>query len=100
MDFNKLLEQAQAMQNSLTNVQNEVNAMIFEGKSGNEVIVKMNGANEVQEVIISDDVMGIENKEMLQDMILIAVNDAVAKADEARNAKVSSVTGGLNIPGL
>lgn len=101
MDFSKLMEQAQKMQQDLTEMQSELAETIYTGKCGNsEVVVKINGRNEMQEIQIADDLMTLDNKEMLQDMILIAQNAAVEKAAKDREEKMGAATAGINIPGL
>ena len=102
MDIQKLMEQAKMMQDNLGKIQEELEETIYEGSTGGSegVSVKINGRNEVQEVIISDDLMNVDDKEMLQDMILIAVNAAVEKAANDREEKLGSATQGLNIPGF
>lgn len=101
MDFSKLMEQAQKMQQDLTEMESELAETIYTGKCGNdEVVVKINGRNEMQEIQIADDLMTLDNKEMLQDMILIAQNAAVEKAAKDREEKMGAATAGINIPGL
>lgn len=101
MDFSKLMEQAQKMQQDLTVMEKELSETIYTGKCGNnEVIVRVNGRNEMQEIEIADELMTLDNKEMLQDMILIAQNDAVAKAAKDREERMGAATAGIQIPGL
>lgn len=103
MDLNKLMEQARKMQNDLGKMEEELKEKIYEGKSGSGtegVIVKVSGANEVQEVIIGDDLMSADNKDLLQDMILIATNHAIEAAEKEKEEKLGNMTSGLNIPGL
>lgn len=100
MDFSKLMQQAQKMQQDLADMESELGETIYEGKCGNDVVVKINGHNEMQEIQIADELMTLDNKEMLQDMILIAQNDAVAKAAKDRDEKLGAATGGIQIPGL
>jgi len=101
MDFSKLMEQAQKMQKDLTVMEEELSETIYTGKCGNnEVIVRVNGRNEMQEIEIADELMTLDNKEMLQDMILIAQNDAVAKAAKDREERMGAATAGIQIPGL
>lgn len=101
MDFNQLMAQAQAMQNKLSQMEEELKAKEYTGSQGGEdgVTVVVNGDLEVQSVTIADDLMK-EDKEMVQDMVLIAVNDAIEKAKKDREEKLGAATGGLNIPGL
>lgn len=96
-DMNKLMAQAQAMQNNLTKVQKQLETTIYEGKS-NGLTVKVNGKDEVQSVEIPEDMM--DDREMLQDVIMIAFNNAVKAAADDREKKLGSATGGLNIPGM
>ena len=102
MDINKLLEEAQKMQQDLTAISDEIDATIYEGNNGGEhgVTVKMNGKYETQEVIIADELLNVEDKEMLQDMILIASNAAVEKINADREEKLGAATAGLNFPGM
>lgn len=97
MDLNQLMAQAQAMQKSLTDTKEKLEQMIYEGKS-NGIVVKMNGKCEVQELTIPDELM--DDKEMLQDMILVAFNNAVEAVEKDRDDKIGAVTQGFNIPGM
>lgn len=101
MDLNQLMAQAQAMQSRLTQLEDELKAREYTGTQGGEdgVIVTVNGDFEVLSVTISDALMK-EDKEMLQDMVLIAVNNAIEAAKKDREEKLGSAAGGLNIPGL
>lgn len=101
MDIQKLMEQARQMQNNLGKIEDELNQTEYEGKAGgNGVKVVINGKNEVQSVEIADDLMSLDNKEMLQDLLLIAVNEAVDKSYQDREEKLGSATNGLNLPGM
>jgi DNA-binding YbaB/EbfC family protein len=99
MDMQRLMQQAQQMQRKLAKIEEELDATIYEGKN-NGVEVKVNGKNEVTEVSIDEDLLDKENKDMLQDMVMLAVNDAQAKAKADREAKMSSVTQGVRMPGM
>ncbi|MBR2067781.1 MAG: YbaB/EbfC family nucleoid-associated protein, partial [Solobacterium sp.] len=92
MDIEKLFEQAQKMQEQLSNIGEELAEKIYEGNSGGSegVTVKMNGRNEMLEVLISDELMTVDNKEMLQDMILIATNDAIDQANKDREEQMGA----------
>lgn len=102
MDLSKLMEQAQKMQKGLSEIESELEGTIYVGRSGsnNEVVVRINGKNEMQSIEIADELMNPEDKEMLQDMILIAQNDAVAKAAKDHEERLGNITAGLHIPGL
>ena len=90
------------MQREVNKVQKELDEKVYEGNSGGQegVTVKVSGKNEVQEIIIADALMDPENKEMLQDMLLIAANDALSKAASEREEKMGALTNGMSIPGL
>lgn len=99
MDLQKLLEQAQAMQASLSSVETQLKDTMYEGSS-NGVKIVMNGENEVQEISIPDDLMDKENKEMLQDVLLIAFNNANEKIIADRDSKMNAITQNVHIPGM
>lgn len=99
MDLQKLLEQAQAMQSSLSSVETQLKDTIYEGSS-NGVKIVMNGENEVQKISIPDDLMDKENKEMLQDVLLIAFNNVNEKIIADRESKMNSITQNVHIPGM
>lgn len=99
MDLQKLLEQAQAMQASLSSVETQLKETMYEGSS-NGVKIVMNGENEVQEISIPDDLMDKENKEMLQDVLLIAFNNANEKIIADRESKMNAITQNVHIPGM
>ena len=99
MDLQKLLEQAQAMQASLSSVETQLKDTMYEGSS-NGVKIVMNGENEVQEIFIPDDLKDKENKEMLQDVLLIAFNNANEKIIADRESKMNAITQNVHIPGM
>ena len=99
MDLQKILEQAQAMQSSLSSVETQLKDTIYEGSS-NGVRIVMNGENEVQEISIPDDLMDKDNKEMLQDVLLIAFNNANEKIIADRESKMNAITQNVHIPGM
>ena len=96
-----MIKQAQKMQQEMLKAQEEMENSDFEASSGGgAVTVKMSGKKELTEVIIKPEACDPDDVEMLQDLIIAAVNDVLGKIDEANNAKMSKLTGGLNIPGL
>ncbi len=91
--------QAQKMQEQLLKVQEELEALTVEGTAGGGVIkVVMSGKQVVEGVTIDPEVA--EDVEMLQDLVVAAVNDAFNKTQELASQKMSAITGGMNIPGL
>lgn len=97
MDLNALMQQAKQMQEDLKKTQTELGNKIYEGSS-NGLVIKMNGKNEVQEVNIPQELM--EDKDMLQDVLLIAFNNAADAVNEDRQNKNGETAKGLNIPGM
>ena len=98
MDMRFLMKQAQAMQQKLTDAQQNLRV---EGTAGGEMVkVTLNGAKELQGLSIAKDVMDPEDPSMLEDLIMAAFKDATQKADDAMSKVSGGLTGGLNIPGL
>ena len=102
MDIQKLMNQARSMQNSLAEIEEELNASEYTGNSGGAegVFVTINGKNEVVEVRIADELMSVDSREMLQDLILLATNEAVEKARVEREEKIGAAAGGFGLPGM
>lgn len=102
MDLQKLMQQAQAMQKQIGKIEEELDATVYEGNSGGEsgVTAKVNGKNEVVEINICDELLSVENKEELQDMIMLAVNAAEDKAAQERKDRMGAVTQGVRMPGM
>ena len=99
-DFDALMKQAQAMQSEMMQIQDQLAETIYTGNNGGStgVTVKINGNNEAQEVIIPEEMMNPEDREMLQDMIMIAFNDALDKANEDRERRLGKFTQGAGLP--
>ena len=102
MDLSRLMQQAQHMQRRMNEIEAELAETTYEGNTGGEegVTVVVSGRNEVQEVRIGEELMDPENREMLQDMVLIAVNDALGKAAAEREEKLGGLTQGMKLPGM
>ena len=103
MGFNmqKLMKQAQKMQNDMNRVKEELHEATVEGAAGgNMVRVSATGDGEILAVEIDPQVIDPEDKEMLEDMVLAAVKDAMSKANALSQEKMGAVTGGLNMPGM
>ena len=100
-NMNNMMKQMQKMQRDMEKMQEEVESKIFEASvGGGAVKVKVNGKKELLEVELEESVVDIDDIEMLQDLIIAAVNEANKTADETVNKEMSKMTGGLNIPGL
>ncbi|HHT72864.1 MAG TPA: YbaB/EbfC family nucleoid-associated protein [Firmicutes bacterium] len=101
MNMQKMMKQVQKMQAELKRVQEELATKTVEGTAGGGVVtVIVNGHQEIQEVKIDPAVVDPEDVEMLEDLILAAVNDGLRKAQEMSAAEMQRVTGGINIPGM
>jgi DNA-binding YbaB/EbfC family protein len=96
-----MLRQAKQLQAKMVKIQEELGNITVEASSGGGVVkVVMDGHQNVQSVEILPEAVNTEDIEMLQDLIISAVNEAIAKSQEVANKQLSSITGGLNIPGL
>lgn len=93
MNIQNLMAQAQRVQKDLERANNEIENTVFEGVSGT-VKVTISGKHEVKSVVITDDSV-LSDKEMLEDMILIAVNDGLKKISKMKEEKMGKYTGGL-----
>ncbi len=96
-----MMQQAQRLQAQLLKAQEELAKTNVEASSGGGAVkVTMNCQQAIQGVKISPEVVNPEDVEMLEDLILTAVKEAQALAQETASKKMSALTGGLNIPGL
>jgi DNA-binding YbaB/EbfC family protein len=96
-----MMQQAQKLQAQLLKAQEELTIMTVEASSGGgAVTVVMNGQLQIQSVKISKEVVNPEDVTMLEDLVLTAVKEAQAKAQDAAAKKMGALTGGLKIPGL
>ena len=99
--MNNMLKQAQKMQQDMARVQEELEEKSIEVASGGgAVTVKVTGKKELQEKKIDPQVIDPDDVEMLEDLVLAAVNEALRKADEMASNEMAKITGGMNIPGL
>ncbi len=96
-----LLKQAQEMQARISKIQEELGQKTVEGSAGGGMVqVTVNGQFNLTGVKIEPAVVNGEEKEMLEDLILAAVNDGMRKARDMVSSEMSKITGGLKIPGL
>lgn len=95
----KMMKQAQEMQANMQKAQEELANMEVTGQAGGGMVsVVMTGRHDVKRVSIDDSLMG-DDKEMLEDLLAAAVNDAVRQVEATSSEKMSSMTAGLNLPG-
>jgi len=96
-----MLQQAQKLQAKLAKAQEELNNLTVEASSGGGAVkVTINGQQKIQSVKISPEVVNPDDVELLEDLVLTAVSEAVAKSQEAAAKHLGGLTGGLKIPGL
>ena len=101
MDKGSMMKRIQQMQEDMERVQAEVEASSYSASSGGGAVeAVVSGKHELQSITINPDVVDPDDVEMLQDMILVAVNEAIRKASEAMDKGIESAKGGLSIPGL
>ncbi|MGI6655395.1 MAG: YbaB/EbfC family nucleoid-associated protein [Desulfobulbus sp.] len=101
MDITTLMKQAQQFQEKLTAVQNELGAKEVTGSAGaGMVTARVNGRGELLDIVLEKSLLQPENAQMLQDLIVAAVNDGIGRAKELGKSDMAKLTGGINIPGL
>lgn len=101
MDISSLMKQAQDFQQKMGHVQEELaKKTVSSDVGGGMVKVTVNGRQELLSIQIEKEVINPDDAEMLQDLILAAVNDAMSKARDMIQTEMGRLTGGLKIPGL
>jgi len=99
--MNKFVRQAQELQAKLAKAQQELGNLTLEASSGGgAVTVTIDGQQNIQSVKISPEVINPDDVELLEDLVLTAVREAIAKSQEAAAKNLGGLTGGLKIPGL
>jgi len=98
-NMNNLMKQAQKLQKQMEEAQKDLETKEFEASvGGGAVTVRVSGKKELKDIIIKPEVVDPDDVEMLQDLVLTAVNEALKKAEEETNSSMGKLTGGLNIP--
>ncbi len=96
-----MMKQVQKMQEKMAQLQEELEKAEVEGSSGGGMVkVVANGKGEVKNITIDPEVVDKDEIEMLQDLIVAAINQVKQKSQELQTEQMSGLTGGLNIPGL
>jgi hypothetical protein len=99
--MNNIVRQAQQMQKKISKVQEEIGEKKIEASTGGGVVTAVvTGNQELVEINIDPEVMDPDDVELLEEMIVGAVNQAMKLADDMMNEEIEKVTGGMNIPGL
>ena len=97
----KQLQQMQAMQRKMEMMQAEIEEKEVQTTAGGGAVTAIvNGKKEITKLEIKPEVVDPDDVEMLQDLIMVAVNEGLRQIDEISNAEMSKITGGLGIPGL
>lgn len=100
-NMNNILKQAQKLQKQMEEAKEELAKKTVEvSTGGGAVTAKANGDKQILEIKIKPEVVDPDDVEMLEDLILAAVNGAISKADEMVAAEMGKLTGGMNIPGM
>ncbi|MGD9822993.1 YbaB/EbfC family nucleoid-associated protein [Desulfobacter sp.] len=100
-NMNNMMKQAQKLQKKMLQAQQALATRTVEASSGGGMVkVVANGAQKIESIVLEKEVINPEDVEMLQDLVLAAVNDALNKSQEMISAEMGKLTGGLNIPGL
>ncbi len=101
MNIQGLMKQAQMMQKRMEEAQNQLAQQEVEGASGAGMVkVTMNGKFETKKISIDKSLMVPEETDILEDLLVAALNDAYAKAEKAKEDGLNAITGGLNLGGM
>ena len=100
-NMQQLMRQAQKMQQQMQEAQEKLDAAEYEAASGGGMVnVKVSGKRELTSITIDPQVVDPDDIDMLQDLIMVAVNEGLRQIDEISSAEMGKLTGGLGIPGL
>lgn len=100
-NMNQMLKQAQKMQADMQALQEDLENREFTATSGGGMIeVTVDGKHFIKSIIINPDAVDPDDVEMLEDLVTVAVNEAIANATKTSEEEMGAITGGLNMPGL
>ncbi len=100
-NMNTMMKQAQKLQKKMLKTQQELALKTIEASAGGGMVkVVANGGQKIESIVLEKEVVDPEDIEMLQDLIMAAVNDALNKSQEMVSSEMGKLTGGLNIPGM
>ena len=98
-NMQQMIKQAQRMQANITKLQAELEAREYETTSGGGMVyVKANGKKEILELTIKPEAVDPDDVEMLQDMVMAAINELLRTIEDTSNMEMSKLTGGMNLP--
>lgn len=99
--LSKMMKEAKKVQEKIAKLQEELEARVVEASAGGGAVqVKVNGKQQLLEIKINPEAIDPDDIEMLEDMILAAVNEGLKAAQEMVSSEMAKITGGFNIPGL
>lgn len=100
-NMNSMIKQAQKMQDEITELQNDIEARDFSATSGGGAVeVVVTGAKNIKDLTIKPEVVDKDDVEMLQDLIISAINEAMADVEKTTEEEMNKITGGVALPGL
>ena len=100
-NMNSMIKQAQKMQDEITELQNDIEARDFSATSGGGAVeVVVNGDLEVKSISLDPQIIDPEESEMLSDLVIAAVNEALREAINEKDQVIGGISDGLNVPGL
>lgn len=100
-NMNNMMKQIQKMQRDMQKAQDEVESTEFEASAGGGAIkVKANGKKEILSIELQPEVVDPDDIEMLQDLIIVAINDVLKSVEDESNKRMSKFSGGMGMPGL
>ncbi len=100
-NIQKLMKQAQQMQAKMAKLQAELEERTLEASAGGGMVtVTVNGKKELLDIVIQKEAVDPDDVEMLQDLVMAAVNQALTEMDEFVNSEMAKVTGGMKLPGM
>ena len=100
-NMNKMMKQVQKMQSDITQLQEQMKDILVEITAGGGAVrLTMNCKQEVSELILDPDILAPEDVEMIQDLLITAINEGVKKTQERSEEEMAKITGGMNMPGM
>tara|TARA_B100001123_G_scaffold403554_1_gene492142 strand:- start:1256 stop:1579 length:324 start_codon:yes stop_codon:yes gene_type:complete len=99
INFGNMMKQAQQMQKKMAEVQEKLNSIEVEGTSGGGLVkIKSSAKGEIKQIIIDDSLFNKDEKEITEDLIVAAINDAKQKAETVSQEEMKKITGGMSLP--
>lgn len=100
-NMNAMIKQAQKMQDEITKLQDDIEEREFNATAGGGAVeVVLYGKKSIKSLTINPEVVNKDDVEMLQDLVISAVNEAISKIEETTEDEMSKITGGVSLPGL